>query len=216
VTIQRESEAFQKRKDRFEFFETFEQPKLNLTFPIQCRDFRPYARGKNYPVNAVLLYHSTEALQGIASFRMRTFSFGVGEVIRPRISFTLPVGDGLFKFGFIEHEPKIDSFCRAYTETRDAKIKSDAFDDWGQDLSPDEFKRFIFNTTLKDLDFTSIQHPMHRLKSSDIPSAVFGKIVEIEDGQIRFSASLEAHHGFVDGYHVGLWKQELERRLNGI
>ena len=40
---------FLKRKDRFEFFNSFENPLLNLTFKLETEDFLTYCKSHNLP-----------------------------------------------------------------------------------------------------------------------------------------------------------------------
>jgi chloramphenicol O-acetyltransferase type A len=82
----------------------------------------------------------------------------------------------------------------------------------GPDARPGAFPR---STTffITWLDFTSIQHPVGRFKSNDIPSLAWGKISELGNGKISLPFSVQAHHGFVDGYHVHLLSEQIKRSL---
>ena len=51
-------ENFEKRRDRFEFFEGFENPLLNLSFDLEVKDFRPFCKANNLPPFHFFLYCS--------------------------------------------------------------------------------------------------------------------------------------------------------------
>jgi chloramphenicol O-acetyltransferase len=65
------------------------------------------------------------------------------------------------------------------------------------------------------LDFTSIQHPMASLATPDIPSLAWGKFRDGPDG-LQLPFSVQAHHGFVDGYHIHQLARQIAVELNDI
>lgn len=65
------------------------------------------------------------------------------------------------------------------------------------------------------LDFTSIQHPMASIAEPDIPSLAWGKFRDTPEG-LQLPFSVQAHHGFVDGYHIHQFAQQVARELEAI
>jgi len=74
----------------------------------------------------------------------------------------------------------------------------------------------VFITCIPWLDFTSIQHPAATLGSPDIPSLAWGKFKDGPNGRLALPFSVQAHHGFVDGYHIHLLAQQIAAELDGF
>ena len=78
-----------------------------------------------------------------------------------------------------------------------------------------EAKDQVFVTCMPWLDFTSIQHPMASLATPDIPSLAWGRFSDGPEG-LQLPFSVQAHHGFVDGYHIHLLAQQIGAELAAI
>jgi len=72
---------------------------------------------------------------------------------------------------------------------------------------------YIFITTLPWMKFTSIQHPIFDPQRVHIPSFAFGAFESV-GAEISFPFSVQAHHGFVDGYHLHLLDLEMKKNLS--
>jgi len=83
-------------------------------------------------------------------------------------------------------------------------------------LSPRAAKEQVFVTCIPWLDFTSIQHPTTRAGRSDIPSLAWGRIRDASDGKLVLPFSVQAHHGFVDGYHIHQLGQQVAAELTAL
>lgn len=59
--------AFELRRDRFEFFETFEKPLLNITFRMDVPNFLGHCKKQGLRPFHFFLYHVTRALTSIGN-----------------------------------------------------------------------------------------------------------------------------------------------------
>ena len=82
-------------------------------------------------------------------------------------------------------------------------------------MSARDAKDQVFVTCMPWLDFTSIQHPMVSLATPDIPSLAWGKFRDGPEG-LQLPFSVQAHHGFVDGYHIHLLARRIAAELQAI
>ena len=54
---------FEKRRDRYEAFASFEKPLVNLSFELEVPEFRPFCKEHGLPPFHFFLYHVLHALE---------------------------------------------------------------------------------------------------------------------------------------------------------
>lgn len=193
---------FLKRRDRFDFFESFENPLLNLCFELEVPDFRPFCRSQGHPAFHFFLYHLCLALNEVENFRYRIFQKKVIKVDRLKGSYTVINRDNLFNYTRFEFHPELKTFIQHSTAAKDEAAGKLELVNTGLELSERELKNYVFITSIPWLRFTSIEHPVFRLKSADIPSISWGKFTPSGDNKLQIPFSVQAHHGFVDAFHI--------------
>lgn len=192
---------FEKRRDRFEFFEAFENPLLNITFPLELPDFLASCKSKGLPPFHFFLFCLLRACEKVEAFRYRNLN---GEILRIEnfyASYTVLNENQSLNYTRFENTSDLELFIKRSLEAKVLAESSEALINTGVEMSAREMKNYIFITSIPWLDFTSIQHPVFKFKSADIPSIAWGKFKKV-DGKIIVSLSVQAHHGFVDGYHI--------------
>ena len=192
---------FEKRRDRFNFFESFENPLLNLTFNLETLNFLPYCKLKQIPPSHFFLFCLLRAFDEHDNFKYRILN---GEVIMINEifgSYTVLNEDNVFNYTRFENTKDRSLFIERSLKAKKIAETSSALINTGIELNPAEMKKYIFITSLPWLDFTSIQHPVYKYKSADIPAVAWGKW-KILDDKIHMPFSLQAHHGFVDAIHM--------------
>lgn len=63
------------------------------------------------------------------------------------------------------------------------------------------------------INFTGLTHSRNFKIEDSCPKISFGKVVE-ENGKKIMSLAVLAHHGLVDGYHMGLLVEEFQNLMN--
>lgn len=61
--------------------------------------------------------------------------------------------------------------------------------------------------------YTHISHTNSGKKDNATPLFDWGKYYE-KDGKVMIPISVQAHHSFVDGLHIGLFVEQLQKFLN--
>jgi chloramphenicol O-acetyltransferase len=82
--------------------------------------------------------------------------------------------------------------------------------------TPLQAKEQVFVTCIPWLAFTSIQHPSASLAQPDIPSFAWGKYRDAPNGRLELPFSVQAHHGFVDGFHIHQLAQQIAAELDAV
>lgn len=204
---------FERRRDRFELFDRMDSPAVNLSFTMELPDFRPWCKAQGLPPFHVLLCAVLRSVLKIENFRYRIFD---GEVIcidRLTPSYTVVNHHHDLNFAQFAWSDDLREFVARSLVARDEASHMSALNDTYQGMSPRECKNQVFVTCIPWLDFTSIQHPMASVGSPDIPSLAWGKFRDGANGRMQLPFSVQAHHGFVDGYHIHQLAQAIAAEL---
>jgi chloramphenicol O-acetyltransferase type A len=70
----------------------------------------------------------------------------------------------------------------------------------------------FFITNVPWFSFTAITHPYDAMYSS-IPVIAVGRYFE-QGGRLLMPLSIQAHHGMVDGFHLGLFYERVQALLD--
>lgn len=196
------------RKPYFDFFNAFEQPYVNIAWEVETFDFTKQCKAKN-----ISSYHYLVHALSAACLEVEPFLWRVGLDGEPvkmnwiTPSFTVMKPDGNFNFCTLP-------FKRDPLEFERDCLKAKALSRNAPGLTPDEAGRldYIFITSLPWMKFSFIQHPVFNLKKNHIPSFAFGKF-DIQGEVLKFSFAVQAHHGFVDGFHMHQLEVALKKNL---
>jgi chloramphenicol O-acetyltransferase type A len=206
---------FERRRDRFDFFDRMDSPAVNLCFTLDLPDLRPWCKREGLPPFHVMLYAVLRAVLQVENFCYRVLD---GEVIRiDRLvpSFTVANLHGDLNIAQFDWSDDLREFAARGVRAREEAVAMTALQDKHRTLSPRDAKDRVFVTCIPWLDFTSIQHPMMRLSEPDIPSLAWGRFRDGPQG-LQLPFSVQAHHGFVDGYHIHLLAQRIAAELDAV
>ena len=197
------------RKEHFEFFNQFDDPFFGVVTEIDCT--RAYQKAKELNTSFFLyyLYKSLVAANKIEEFRLRIIDNKVVCFDEIHASATIGRDDTTFAFSFIDFKTDYNDFVNiANKEIEEIKNST------GLRLT-DSTKRLdvIHYSSVPWFGFTGLKHEKNFTFKDSIPKITFGKYQEI-DGKKKIPVSLNAHHGLVDGYHVGLFSEKFQNNLN--
>ena len=207
---------FERRRDRFDLFDRMDSPAVNLCFTMDLPDFRPLCKAQGLPPFHVLLCAVLRSVLAIPNFRYRVFEGEVIEIDRLMPSFTVTNQHQDLNFALFDWSDDLREFVRRSVAARDQAGAMLELNNAYAGLSPRQMKDQVFITCIPWLDFTSIQHPAATLGSPDIPSLAWGKFKDGPNGRLALPFSVQAHHGFVDGYHIHQLAQQIAAELEGF
>jgi chloramphenicol O-acetyltransferase type A len=201
---------FERRRDRFELFNGMDSPAVNLSFTMELPDFRPWCKAQNLRPFHVLLHAVLRSVMQIENFRYRVLD---GEVIcidRVIPSYTVTNLHNDLNFAMFDWTDDLRTFVGRSVA---AGAQAAAMTELNlPPMTPREGKEQVFITCIPWLDIASIQHPMTSVAMPDIPSLAWGRFRDGPDGKLALPFSVQAHHGFVDGFHI----YQLARRIADI
>jgi len=197
------------RKEHFAFFSGFDEPFFGLVAEIDCT--KAYHISKNYsiPFSLYCHYQAITAVNHTEEFRYRIKNGEI--VIFDKIHVTTTIGrdDTTFSFSFIPFTQSINEFINL------AKLEIDRIkNSTGLGVNENAGRLDVIHfSTVPWISFTGVTHPQSFKYKDSIPKITFGKYFSRNDRMIM-PVSVNAHHGLMDGFHVGQFLQLFQQLMN--
>ena len=194
------------RRVHFEMFQKMAFPHFSLTTIVELSNFYRYLKNQEISFTIGIIYLLAKTANQIPEFRCRIRGETVieHETIHP--SCTVLTEANLFAFCSIRFSENFQDFATRAAE-RIALVRANPTlddSDWADSL--------LFMTSLPWISFTSMHHP--NLSTTDsVPRVAWGKY-SIEDERIRMPLNIQAHHGLIDGLHIGQFFDQFQAHLN--
>lgn len=196
------------RKEHYSFFSSMASPFLGLTANVKCTNACRVAKENNLSLFAYYWHKSMVAVNSIKEFKYRIIDDKVYELDTINAGTTIIRQDHTFAFIYVQYDADFNLFNeRLQAEIAEVRNSTGL----RLDKENDEVD-LIRHTTIPWVSFTSILHPKHHDNKDSIPRISFGKIFEL-NGEKYLPVSVEAHHGLLDGYHIGNYFELFERLL---
>lgn len=195
------------RTTHYNFFKRMDYPHYNMCMNLDITNFSAKTKEKNIPVYYAMIYAATYALNQVEQFRYRIRGEQVvlHDMIHP--SFTdMSEGTDLFKMVTVDMEQSILDF------TKKAKEKSNNQSDYFVFKDVEGRDDLTYITCIPWVSFTHLSHTISFNKDDSIPRLAWGKHF-MENNKILLPFSVQAHHSFVDGIHVGKYIDYLQEYL---
>lgn len=197
------------RKRQFAFFSSYDEPFFNITANVDIGKLPEYCKSRGLSFNLAVIFASQKVIHAIPEFRMRISGQTVREYSSVNCGSTILLPDNTFSFCYFEFDDDLASFHKTGKANIEKLMHSKDFNPRHEDLD------IVHYSTIPWIKFTSIKHPRKFGNLDSIPKIIFGKRFE-ENGKHHVPVSVEAHHGLVDGYHMGLYFDGLSREIQEI
>lgn len=209
-------EKFELRRDRYDMFAQMENPAVNLCFTLDLPDLRPWCKAQGLAPFHVLLCAVLRAVLKVDNFLYRVFE---GEVIRIdhlTPSFTVVNQNQDLNFAQFGWTDDLREFVARGVAAREEASGMTVLNSKYRTMSPRDAKDQIYVTCIPWLAFTAIEHPVALSGANDMPSLAWGKFRDGVNGRLQLPFSVQAHHGFVDGYHIHQLAQQIAAELTEL
>jgi len=194
------------RRNHYEIYRKAEFPHYSLTASLDLTEFYPYLKQLGVSFTIGMMFLIAKTANGIPEFRCRIRGETVieHEVIHP--SSTILTDDGLFAFCAVSYSDDFQDFA-ARAARLIALAKTNPTLDDGEAADS-----LLFMTSLPWIAFTSMHHPMTS-RSDSVPRIAWGKYEQVGD-KIKMPLNVQAHHGLIDGLHVGRFFNQIQAYMN--
>lgn len=210
------------RRHHLAFFCGFEQPHFQLTSRVDVTVLHSACKARGVGLFGALLYCTTRAANEETALRMRLRWIGdndlpdvvVHDAVHPSFTAAVPLSEAdaaapgcdlpLFGYATARYSQQFSEFARrvgaaSKAVAGDADIETQA--SWDTD-------DLLFVSSVPWLDLCSVQHAMACARTDSTPRIFWGRVVAAGERR-EVGLSLQAHHGLVDGGHVGRWFQRV-------
>lgn len=180
------------------------EPAFCVTFEADITKFKRMVKEVGVPFTLAMVYAVCKCANSIEAFRYR---FVDGKVVlydKVDTAFTyLNKETNLFKVVNVPMLDDLKEYCALASKTADEQKEY-----FTEPLGTDVFQC----SPMPWVTYTHISHTNSGKKDNATPLFDWGKYYE-RDGKIVMPVSVQAHHSFVDGLHIGQFVDELQRYL---
>lgn len=195
------------RTAHFEFFSKFEEPFFGITTPIDCTIAYQKSKTLQVPFFVYYLHKTLVAVNKIENFRLRIEGKDVVLYDEIDTSATIMREDKTFGFSFMKFHEDLHEFNKT------AQIEIQRIQNTPGILTREYPENIIHFSAVPWINFTGLTHSRSFSAPDSCPKISFGKLMD-ENGKKTMALSVTAHHGLLDGYHMGLFVEELQNLLN--
>lgn len=186
-------------------FRGYAEPMFCVTFEVDVTTFLKKTKVLGLPFTLSAVYAVCKCANDIEAFRYRFFDGKVVVYDRIDTSFTyLNKETELFKVVCVPMLCDFEKYVRLAEKT--AREQSEYF------TAPPKNNVFMCSA-IPWITYTHISHTNSGKKDNAVPLFDWGKFYE-KDGKILMPLSVQAHHSFVDGIHIGKFAEALQIFLN--
>ena len=195
------------RKEQFNFFKDFEEPFFGITTTVDLTRAYAYCKANALPIFAYYLHAANTAVNAIPNFRQRIHKGKIIAYERIDVSTTIARPDHTFGFSMIKHEADFNLFKTHFSAEKE-RVQSTT-----QLMPHGMTDQGVHYSALPWFNFSAVSHARKFSINDSCPKITFGKIQQ-DAGQVTLPVSVHAHHALVDGYHVGLLMEAMQKALD--
>ncbi len=196
-----------KRTVHCQVFREYVEPSYCVTFELDVTHFLGRVRSLGYSFTFSMVYLVTSCAQEIEEFRYRFLDGRVVLYRKINTSFTyLDEHSDLFK---VVNVPMQDNLID-YLAEAGKRVKAQKQYFTGP-LADDVFQF----SPMPWLSYTHISHTVSGKKDASTPLFDWGKYTT-KNGRWLLPFSVQAHHSFVDGFHIAKLADSIQTRLNAF
>jgi len=195
------------RKMHFDYFRTLGYPYVGVTVMIDITHFYKKVKQNEMPFFLSFLYLAAKAANDVPELRRRIRGDEIAEYDLCMTSHTVMKEDGTFSYCQLDCGQDFETFLPDAQQKQDlARNCGDIEDD------PQKVESYFFVSCIPWLSYTSLIQATP-IPADSNPRISWGKYTE-EGGKITMPVSLLAHHGLVDGMHLGQFFEGLQKMVN--
>ncbi len=198
-------ESTWKRAVHCQVFRNSIEPSYCITVELDISNFQEKLRSMKYSFTLSLIYVVSTCANRIEEFRYRFLDNQIVLFVRINTAFThLDKESELFKVVNVDMQDTLEAYLDV-AANKVANQKEYFTGPLGNDV-------FQFSP-LPWVSYTHISHTISGKKDSATPLFDWGKYFE-RDGKLILPFSIQVHHSFVDGIHIGKLVDSLQDYLN--
>ena len=190
------------RATHCKIFRNYIEPMFCVTFETEITNFRQKIKDQGFSFTISMVYAICKTANEIKNFRYRFMNGKVVLFDKIDTAFTyLNKETNLFKVINVSMLNNIEEYVKVAKKIVESQIEY-----FSEPLKTDVF----MCSAMPWVKFTHISHTISCEKDNSIPLFDWGKFYERE-GKLFIPISVQAHHSFVDGVHIGEFVESLQK-----
>lgn len=202
-----------KRKSPYNCFKDYTNPIFSMSVRLDVTDIVEYSKKTKTSFFINFLFVVTKCLNRVENFRMRILDDKV--VLFPRIdpSYIIMNEEGVIVTANTKFNDNYKEFYSIAKRDVDEAVKVDS----RRDFKNSERVDLFYTTCIRWVDFLTMTNPydLKNANQTSIPRLAWGKYVN-ENGRLKMTFDIAAHHALMDGYEMSLAFIEIEKALSNI
>lgn len=196
-----------KRSVHCAVFRNSVEPQYCVSLELDVTKFLTMVKKKGFSFTFSMIYYTSKCANTIEEFRYRFLKDEVVLYDKIDTAFTyMDQGTELFKVVRVPLMEPLEEYLALARKT--AEAQKEYF------TGPLENDVFQFSP-MPWVSFTHISHTISGKKNNATPILVWGKYYE-KNGKVVLPFSVQVHHSFVDGVHIGTFIEALQRMLDEV
>ncbi|GAB4355308.1 MAG: chloramphenicol acetyltransferase [Oricola sp.] len=198
------------RAETFRYFRTFQRPHYAITARIDVTRLVGELKPAGVSAYRACIHAIGTGIHAVPELRTRFRGDTVVEHDRVALSMTVPRPDGSYAYGYVPFDPDwrvFDPLC--------ARAIAEAAERGGLGANEGARDDVAYLSCLPWLDFTGLTHVMPG-PDECIPRVSWGRFAEDGNGRHSVAVTAEVHHALVDGRHLGLFFEAVQRAVDGL
>lgn len=193
------------RKQHYEVYRQFANARYDITLELDVTNLVKFVKENQLSFTLTAIHIITKCANEIDEFRMRIEKNEPVIYDDIRLSFTyLNKNTNLMKNVVADNDVDVYEFNRKAKEVIE---KQEVY-----------FTGTLGNgiyqfSSIPWISYTHVSHTFSGNKDYTVPVFDFGKFYE-KNGRMVMPFSIEVHHAFIDGYHIGLLVEKLQKALD--
>lgn len=198
------------RNAQYQFFKTYEDPFFNITANLEVTKLYKYCKQHRLSFSLACMYVALKCANEITEFKLRFKNDKVYLFDQVNIGSTVLNDDKTFSFCDFKYYETLSAFNANGTIVLENHKKGIGF------ITQEDQLGIIHCSTIPWVSFTGFKHARNGNEGlRGIPKVVFGKIFQENEIQ-KIPFSVEVHHALMDGYHVGLLYEKMQKFINEL
>lgn len=195
------------RKQTYLFYKDMDIPIYSLTFQLDVTSFYYDVKKKQTSFYFSFMHLVMKEMNQIDNFKYRFIDQEpyLFETIHP--SFTdLIQGTDQFKIVTVDYLSDVNQFVSSAKEH--SRLQGNQFINLDEEIRQD----LVYITTFPWASYQSVTQAINIDSKDAIPRVTWGKYEDM-NGKLIMPFTIAVHHAFVDGYHVGMLIQNIQKAL---
>lgn len=194
-------------------YSTYMFPYINLGAEIDVSNLYYFTKKNGISFYCAMIHAVTKIALEIKNFSYRILDGKpvLCDSLTPSFTY-LPEGEEQFYVVEVPYEEDMLSFCKKAKEQ--AMLQATEVEH--SFMHGKEHIEILYISCIPWVRYTHFIRTIEKGGEDNIPRISWGKYVKEKDGRIMMPLSVQVHHALMDGYHVGMFFEKMEKYLDSI